>query len=264
MNAISRMEMETLSQRVSADPVKLAPAEMLDVILSRRFGVEYQPVIDVQAGDVIGYQASARFWTKAKQQINAGSMFANLHRNPLLLYHVELEIKKLQIEHAPLSSWLMLDLDIDSFFEAGEEAENAFLELFGRYSWSEREIIVNIVENHNTADAHRAQHMIALLQQSGTAIALEDIGVRWGMFSLSAFLDAAVIKFNGKTLQGLNAKAAQAMVEWLVSTARRIGVQVIMSGVDSCEQFNWAKRMGVDGVQGGLFARQNIIYAFEI
>jgi EAL domain-containing protein (putative c-di-GMP-specific phosphodiesterase class I) len=100
--------------------------------------------------------------------------------------------------------------------------------------------------------------MIALLQQSGTAIALEDVGVRWGMFSLSAFLDASVIRFNGAGLRALNEKAAQATVDWLVSAARRIGVQTIMSGVDACDQFDWAKRLGVDCVQGRLFERQSI------
>jgi len=78
------------------------------------------------------------------------------------------------------------------------------------------------------------------------------------MFSLSAFLDASIIKFNGMELQRLNESAAEATVDWLVSAARRIGVQTIMSGVSDCQQFEWAKRLGVDCVQGRLFNRQNV------
>lgn len=256
MNAFSQAEIRTLSLPRQINPANLGPDDVLDVILARRFGVEYHPIVEVQAGEVMGYQAAARFWTRERRPISTGSMFACLHRNPLLLYHAELEIKKLQIEQSPASGWLIVDLDIDSFFEAGESLHNPFLRLFKQHAWSEREVIVNIVENHHTADAHRAQRMIGLLQQSGTAVALEDIGVRWGMFSLSAFLDASVIKFNGLVLRALNEKAAQATVDWLVSAARRIGVQTIMAGVDSCEQFDWAKRMGVDCVQGALFDRQ--------
>lgn len=63
---------------------------------------------------------------------------------------------------------------------------------------------------------------------------------------------------NGAGLRALNEKAAQATVDWLVSAARRIGVQTIMSGVDSCDQFDWAKRLGMDCVQGRLFERQSI------
>lgn len=258
MNAFTAMERQVLaiSQPVEVD--HLRADEILDVLLSRRFGVEYKPIIEVQAGEVVGYQAQARFWTAAQQPIPTGAMFACLHRNPLLLYHAELEIKKLQIAQAPASGWLMLNLDIDSFFEAGDDLRNAFLQLLKQYAWSDREIIINIVENHNLADAHRSQRMIALLQQNGTAVALEDMGIRWGMFSLSAFLDASVIRFNGAGLRALNEKGAQATVDWLVSAARRIGVQTIMSGVDSCDQFDWAKRLGVDCVQGRLFERQAV------
>ena len=258
MNAFNHVELRALALSQDVDPGELQPNEVLDIILSRRFGVEYRPIVEVQTGEVFGYQASARFWTKEQRMINAGRMFACLHKNPLLLFHTELELKKLQIAQFPCSGWLMLDLDIDSFMEGGESQQNPFLQLFKEQAWSERELIINVVENHNMADAHRSQRMIELLQQSGTAVALEDIGVRWGMFSLSAFLDASVIKFNGLALKALNESAAQATLNWLVSAARRIGVQTILDGVSTCEQFDWARRMGVDCVQGSLFARQVI------
>ena len=258
MNAFNRSEIHALTFSQEVDPCELQANEVLDIVLSRRFGVEYQPIVEVQAGEIVGYQAAARFWTKDQRILNAGRMFACLHKNPLLLFHVELELKKLQISQFPGSGWLILDLDIDSFFEGGASLQNPFLQLFKEYAWSDCELIINVVENHNMADAHRSQRMIELLQQSGTAVALEDIGVRWGMFSLSAFLDASVIKFNGLALKALNESAAQATLDWLVSAARRIGVQTILDGVSTCEQFDWARRMGVDCVQGSLFARQVI------
>jgi len=258
MNAFNQLETLSLLQSQYSAEQELQAEDVLDVIMSRRFGVEYHPIVEVQAGEIVGHQASACFWNNRQEAISAGKMFACLHKNPLLLFHTELEMKKLQITHAPGNGLLMLDLDIDSFFEGGESSNNPFLSLFKEHAWSERELIINIVENHNLTDAYRAQRVIEMLQQSGTSIALEDIGVRWGMFSLSAFMDARLIKFNGAALRQLNHKAAQAMVDWLVSAARRIGVNIVMSGVDSCEQFEWAKRMGVDCVQGALFARNNI------
>ena len=258
MNAINRLELKALFASQALDPHELPAHEMLDVVMSRRFGVEYQPIVEVQACEVMGYQASARFWNAEQQALDAGRMFASLHRNPLLLFYTELEMKRLQIAQAPGQGWLMLDLDIDSFFEGGDHLDNPFLQLFKTHAWTERELLVNIVENHNLADAQRSQRMIELLQQSGTSVALEDVGVRWGMFSLSAFMDATVIKFNGQQLRNMDENAAQAVVDWLVSAARRIGVHVIMSGIDSCEEFEWAKRFGVDYVQGGLFAKQEI------
>lgn len=260
MNAFCDPEVSRLIKNALITPQELSATEMLDVLLSQRFGVEYQPIVSVQAEEVVGYQASARFWTNQSQTLDAGQMFAHLHQNPLLLFHTELEMKKLQIDKFPFKDhgahWLMLDLDIDSFVEGGQSLSNPFLALFKSHAWSERELVINLVENHHTADVDRSQRVIELLQQSGTAVAMEDVGVRWGMFSLSAFLDASIIKFNGAELKRLNESAATATVDWLVSAARRIGVQTIMAGVSDCHEFEWARRLGVDCVQGGLFNRQ--------
>lgn len=262
MNAFSNLELAQLVDEAPMAPDHLSATGMLDVLLNKRFGVQYQPIVSVQGEEIVGYQASARFWTKEMQALDTGKMFAHLHQNPLLLFHTELEMKKLQIARFPFEShganWLMLDLDIDSFVEGGQSLSNPFLALFKSHAWSERELVINLVENHHTADADRSQRVIELLQQSGTAVAMEDVGVRWGMFSLSAFLDASIIKFNGAELKRINESAAKATVDWLVSAARRIGVQTIMSGVGDCHEFEWAKRMGVDCVQGDLFARQTV------
>ncbi len=261
MNAFSAHEYTALTQ-VPIFPESLLPQDILDILIKRRFGVSYQPIISVQAEEVVGYQASARFWTAEHQAVDTGRLFAHLHQNPLLLFHTELELKRLQISAFPFNhqggGWLMLDLDIDSFIEGGESLDNPFIALFKSHAWTDRDLVINLVENHHTADGQRSQHVIALLQQSGTAVALEDMGVRWGMFSLSAFLDASIVKFNGAALKAMNAEAAQAVVDWLVSAARRIGVQTLMSGIHDCESFEWARKLGVDCVQGPLFARQTI------
>jgi len=258
MNAFNHSELASLLKS-QYDSLHILEAEkVLDIILSRRFGVAYKPIVEVQSGEISGHEASAQFWTQQQVAVNPGTMFAYLDKNPLLLFHTEFEMKKLQITHAPESGLLMLNMNIDGFFEGDNDASNPFLLLFKEHAWSERELIINIVQNHHMADACRSQRIIEMLQQTGTSVALEDIGLAWGMFSLSAFMDARIIKFNSTSLQKLNQKAAQAMVDWLVSTARRMGVDIVMNGIDNCDQFEWAKRMGVDYVQGRLFERHNL------
>ncbi|MCB5191161.1 EAL domain-containing protein [Methylobacillus arboreus] len=256
MNAFNQSEMGALLLDHEIEPRDMMPNELLDVIMARQFGTYYQPIVDVQSTEMLGYEAHARFWAWNGRPLNAGKLQMSLRKNPLLLFHLELELKKLQITEFPGEGWLMLDLDMDSFFAGGDTPENPFLVLFKQHAWSEREIVINIVQNHNAHDACRSQHMMDLLQQSGTSVALEDTGVCWGMFSLSAFLDAAIVKFSSRALRDLDAKASQAVVDWLVSAARKIGVQTVMTDVDTCAALDWARRMGVDCVQGQLFSRQ--------
>lgn len=255
MNAFNRLELQALYMDHPAPVGEQATGEVLEAIVSQRFGVEYQAIVGVQSGEIEGYQASARFWSKNKDAVCAQRVFACLRQNPGLFFYTELGLKKLQIAHSPAGGWLMLDLDIDSLMQGGETMDNPFLVLFREHTWTDCELMINLV-GHSATDADRLQRAIALLQQSGTALALKDMGIHWGTFSLSSFLDASMIKFDGAALKALTQDAAQVIVEWLVSAARRIGVQTIMSEVNSCEQLEWARKLGVDNVQGRLFERQ--------
>ncbi len=60
MNAFSHAELSAISMEELVSPQGLSPVEMLDVLMGQNFGVEYQSIVSVQAGDVAGYQAAAR------------------------------------------------------------------------------------------------------------------------------------------------------------------------------------------------------------
>ncbi|MFL9711212.1 EAL domain-containing protein [Methylobacillus sp. Pita1] len=258
MNVFNQSEIGALLLDHEIEPHDMAPNELLDVVMARQFGTDYLPIVDVQSIEMLGYEAHARFWARNGRPLNADKLRVSLRKNPLLLFHLELELKKLQIASFPGEGWLMLDLDMDSFFAGGEGEDNPFLGLFKEYAWSEREIVINVVQNHTMHETFRTQHMMDLLQHSGTSVALEDAGLSWGMFSLSAFLDAAMVKFSSRALRELDGKAAQAMVDWLVGAARKIGVQTVMTDVDTCAALDWARKMRVDCVQGRLFSKQNL------
>jgi EAL domain-containing protein (putative c-di-GMP-specific phosphodiesterase class I) len=253
MNAFNRLELQAIHLH---DAASFSEPDLLEVIMMQRFGTEYQPIIDLQSGEVEGYQASARFWGKDGGIVDAEEVFAYLRRNPSLHLHTELQLKKLQIAQFPANAgWLMLDLDIDSLMQGGDTLDNPFLLVFREHAWTERELVINLA-GQSAADPESLQCAIALLQQSGAALALKDMGASLSTFSLSSFLDASIIKLDRSVWRLMKQESAQAIVGWLVSAARRIGVQTVMSGINNCEQLEWARKLGVDNVQGRLFERQ--------
>ncbi|SNR89682.1 EAL domain, c-di-GMP-specific phosphodiesterase class I (or its enzymatically inactive variant) [Methylobacillus rhizosphaerae] len=257
MNAFNHSEMHALRLN-HGGPRKMVSSELLGAMMARQFSTCYQPIVDVQSTEMLGYEAHTRYWSQSGDALNMQSMHWSLRHNPLLLLHLELGLKKLQISAFPGEGWLMLDMNVDSFFAGGEGEDNPFIAMFKEYAWSDREIVINLVSHGDKQDPWRAQHAMDLLQQSGVTVALEDPGVYWGMFSLSAFLDAAMVKVSSRVLHELDEKTAQAMVDWLVGAARKLGVQTVMTDVETCATLDWARKMGVDCVQGPLFARQNL------
>jgi len=153
MNAFNYTELAALRSHAPFVPPEIPLGELMDVLLERRFSVEYRPIVSVQAGEVVGYHAKARFWTRDRHPLSTRRMFAYLRRNPLLMFHTELQLKQLQIARFPLrnenANQLMVDLDIESFVEA------------------EQEPAINLVGDVSSKGTHQAQRVVESLQKAG-------------------------------------------------------------------------------------------------
>ena len=253
MNAFTQDEWQALAGAEQI-AVPLA-AEMLDIILNRRFGVEYQPIVETQSGEIAGYEALARFHLSDMRQISPMEMFSRLHANPLLLFHVELEMKKLQIALRPRGSQLYLNLDTDSYVQGGTGADNPFIALFREHAYSDAELVVEVIENLDTRDAAQSQRMIDTLLGHGMRVALDDIGATYGLLSLGSLVDATAVKFDWGWLAQMGQAKRRATLEWLIGMARDLGIQTVLEGVETCDDMEQAKRLHVDYVQGFLFSR---------
>ena len=241
MNAFHTAELAKLRHLSPEDEIR-------DTYFSYRFDTAYAPVISVNTGKILGFRTSERIWAYRYRRPILGRFPTNRH-HPLLSLQDKLELKRQQILHAPDQGWCMLDLDPGSFFAADAAPRNAFLQLLERYAWSEREIIVNLTGRHKGTGL---QAMADRLQQAGVEIALDAAGLHRGLFSLGAFLDATIVKFDCGAL-GAEPDASDLATKALLGVARDIGVQTIMTGVDQREHYDWARSMGVDAVLGRLF-----------
>src|SRR3990172_4766729 len=78
------------STRVAVgDPLRIDD-ELLEVLESGRFGVQYEPIVDIATGETIAYEALARFHGADGRTFSPAKVFAWLHGAPSLLVETEL------------------------------------------------------------------------------------------------------------------------------------------------------------------------------
>ncbi len=143
-------------------PVAVHPHVILECLISRRFGVEYQPFISTASGEIVCYEALARFFDAQNTPIAPDCVFEALHDNPLLLLHAELEMKRLQLAEAPPNGLLFVNLDPDSFAAgATEDGGNLFLPLFAE---QRSRLVIELIENLHLQDVHRSAQMVEALE----------------------------------------------------------------------------------------------------
>lgn len=220
---------------------------LLEVLGRRRFGVEYQPLINTKTGEIEAYEALARFYDQSGMTLRTDHVFHALHDSPLTLFQVEYQMKQLQIAHAPAGT-LFVNLDPDAFAVV-EEGTHPLLDLISQRA----ETVLEIIENSDLSDAKQSARMADAFSQRQVRLALDDIGAPHSMLSLPLLIQVDCLKFDRSWFAQLDCPMYQAALMSLINYARETGKQTVMEGVETEAQLAKARALGVDLVQGFLY-----------
>lgn len=226
---------------------------LLELIEARRYGVEYQPIIDLADGSVFGYEALARFYAADGGALLPQRVFDALHASPLSLFQVEYEMKRLQLAHAPRDGGrLFVNIDPDAFAAGAHELEHPLVALLRGHPG----VVVEIIENSNVNDADISEAMCAAFVGSHIQLALDDIGAPRTMLSIPVLLSVDYLKFDRSWLTHRHDPVRCAALRHLVAFARECGRKTILEGIEEQEQLSFAKAIGFDFVQGFAFRQR--------
>lgn len=232
---------------------RLPATLLLDLLRHQRYGVEYQPIIEIATNEVVGFEALARFYAADGQPLAPKAVFDALHASPLSLYQVEYDMKALQLAHAPADTeQLFVNLDPDAYGVTAHEAEDPLLNLLsGRPG-----LVVEIIENSDVSDAQLSQQLAQAFAARGIGLALDDIGAPNSMISLDVMMEVAWFKFDRSWLARARDSKHRAALQHLIAFAHECSCKVILEGVERPEDLALAHTLKVDCVQGFLYRKQ--------
>jgi EAL domain-containing protein (putative c-di-GMP-specific phosphodiesterase class I) len=219
------------------------------MVLDRRFGIEYQPVVDLASGQTVGHEALARFRDGRGCAMSPPAVFARLHREPSLLLHVELETTRLALERAPAGP-IYVNIDPESFHAGGVAGENALLEAL---SAAVGPVVVEAIETTSLSDSFRGGAMVRAIRARGIAVALDDVGAPGGLLSLELLAEVDVLKLDRSWLTRAQDPRSRAVLDAISALARRLGTRTVLEGVETAAHMALARELCVDAVQGFLF-----------
>lgn len=234
----------------SASPV------LIELIERERYGVEYQPIVDVKSQDIYAFEALARFYDRNQRSLPPQQVYAALHQSPQYLFRVEYQQKVLQLARAPQGANLFVNLDQDSYFSCGISCqvggvENPFLDLFD--SHRQGNIVVELIENSAISHAMMSLAMIEALSRHHFRTAIDDVCDPESMISTSVIQLVDYIKLDRRVAKEKHNQNLLHLAIALVGYARTTKKQIILEGVETDEDLRFAQAIGVDYVQGYLY-----------
>ena len=213
-----------------------------------KLGAEFQPLVCPQSLTVFGYEALSRFYTPQGSTIAPNIIFEQLHKKQDWLAKVELEAKRLQIQHAPVDYALYVNIDP----HAVETHNKEMLTLLK----SRSKLCVEIIENTCINDAKLSGKLIQQLLKEHIDVALDDVGAPHSLVSIELISAVSCIKFDKHWLTMADQPEYQHLLAALINFAKQTRKVTILEGIETEKQLAFATQIGVDFVQGFLFKSQ--------
>lgn len=162
---------------------------------------------------------------------------------------MEYRLKQFQIENAPETGRLFINIDQDAFDVFESNRDNPLVDIVIKND----RVVVEIIENSSVSDARISASMGDIYSSLGIPLALDDIGAYHSMVDLNLLPKVGFLKLSLDWIGKIKEKDALILLETLIGYSKRTGKKTILEGVETLEHLELSKSLGVDFVQGYHF-----------
>ncbi|BEP13574.1 hypothetical protein acdb102_18850 [Acidothermaceae bacterium B102] len=117
------------------------------------------------------------------------------------------------------------------------------------------QLVFEVSESEQVHDLDHLAHVFAYYRDRGCRVALDDLGAGYSSLNLLVRLRPDVVKLDKEIVQHLPDPVSSAVVAAVVDIAHAYGGQVLAECVETVEQADAARELGVDLGQGWLLGR---------
>ena len=208
----------------------------------------FQPIVDLETGHPIGYEALARFQLEPRQPPDA--WFAAAAEVGLLedLEFAALRPAIARFGDLPRGSYLSLNLSPAGCFS--ERLLPTLLPAPGEWT------VLEVTEHAAVPDYDTLRAALATVRGRGTRLAIDDAGAGFASLRHILQLEPDIIKLDISITRDINTnRARRAMGAALVSFAREMGISILAEGIETSAELEELRRLGVRLGQGYYLGR---------
>jgi EAL domain-containing protein (putative c-di-GMP-specific phosphodiesterase class I) len=226
----------------------------------RELQVVYQPVVAIESGRIVGFEALAR-WNHLQRGWIQPSEFVPLAEETGLIGLLDrwvLEeacttMRALQEAH-PRAAALSIAVNLSGREILQPDLVEQVEGILTRTGLDPRALRLEITETvlvENEAEAHRC---LTRLKALGLKLCLDDFGTGYSSLSYLHRMPIDVLKVDASFVRHVTEEKNRRIVETLVLLGRNLGLEVVAEGVETRAQAETLLRLGCGYAQGYLFA----------
>lgn len=233
------------------------PALIRAGIRRREFHLVYQPMIDLEGGQVIGAEVLVRWRRRGRQDMAPDTFIPAAEASGsirLITDHVldllAAEARVIKAAHPQFNFGVNIsaaDIHAESFV-------SRMIDFSDRAGLQPSDLVIELTER-SFIDSGLSKRAIDTLRARGVRFAIDDFGTGFCNLSYLAQIEVDYLKIDKLFVQALGSRSALNQVAFhIVEIARDLGLEVIAEGVETATQVDNLYALGVRHAQGYRFA----------
>jgi len=227
-----------------------------DAIARRDISPVFQPVFDLQTGEMIGMEALSR--GPRGSEFESGETLFSLAERTELLVPLERVCRQRSLEAAAAASperQIFINLSPAAASDP-EFLGPLFLDQVAACGLAPHRIVLEITERTYAVYEGLFREVLSRFRQQNFRIAVDDVGTGYSNLTSLAEIEPDYLKFDNVFVRGIDRRRTkQDLLEALMSFARKMKTKVIAEGIETREELKVLQSLGVPYGQGFLLAR---------
>jgi len=218
----------------------------------------FQPIIDLYASNIWGYEALVR----GANGEGAGTVLGAVTAENRYRFDQACRVKAIELAGSGMPASSTAKLSINFMPNAVYEPTaciRATLAAASRSEFDPKRLMFEFTENERFTDTAHVENIIASYRQMGFTTALDDFGAGYAGLGLLSHFQPDLIKIDMELIRGVDSSSAkQAIVSGIVRIAKALAIEVLAEGVETVEERDALAEMGIRLYQGYLFAKPQL------
>ena len=227
-----------------------------NAIREDRVEVFYQPVVNASTREVFAVEALAR-WQDEQGNWVSPELFIPMAEKVGLIQSLSEQV----ISHglaqlalwrkAGLSQRLMLNISRNQLFQP--TLITNLVNTLNRHGLKPQDLILEITESVAITDYSRQMKHLRQLAETGFDLAIDDFGTGYSSLSQLHEVPARFLKVDLSFTQRLHTQEGRSVMQAIVQLGHRLGLQVIVEGIEDLQAERTLLELGVKLVQGYFY-----------
>ncbi len=216
------------------------------------FSMAFQPIVDVEALEVFAYEALVR----GPDDEPAGWVFDRVNDDNLYRFDQECRVRAIQLAaRLQMKTFLSINFLPNAIYHP-EACMRKTIEVSAETGFPRDRLIFEVTEGERVEDHAHLLSIIRSYREQGFRTAIDDFGAGHSGLNLLADFQPDLIKLDMALMRAIDRdRVRQAIVRGIMGVAEEIGCEVIAEGIETAEELNTLRELGVRLIQGFLLAR---------